>query len=124
MISYHTGNSRNMACALFICIFRHQGEFAVVIDKAFRDQPLVLNASIKFERMEVTEINAAVGELMMELNHKRLIIGTDWTQCKLGAISRLPLSNILRGIGPNSRTRQLRISNIRRMQHNAGIERQ
>src|SRR5262249_25895799 len=124
MISHHTGNSRNVPCTLFICIFRHQGEFAVVIDKAFRDQPLVLNASIKFERMEVAEINAAVGELVMELNHQRLIIWTDWTQRELRAISRLPLSNILQGIWPNSRTRQLRIGNIRRMQHNAGIERQ
>src|SRR5215472_5212451 len=118
MISHHTGNSRNVPCALFICIFRNQGEFAVVIDKAFGDQPLVLNASIKFERMKVAEINAAVGELMMELNHQRLIIRTDWTQYKLRAISRLPLSNILRGIWPNCRTRQLSISNVRRMQHN------
>src|SRR5262249_30933334 len=101
MISHHARDSRNVPCTLFICIFRNEGEFSVVIDKAFRDQSVVHNASIKFERMEVTEINAAVGELMMELNHQRLIIRTDWTQCKLRAISRLPLSNILRWIGPN-----------------------
>ncbi len=63
--------------AVGLLALRHQRHLAIVVDEADAGQALVRGALGQLQRLEVAQVHRALAELLVELDHQRLVLGTD-----------------------------------------------
>src|SRR5262249_26985976 len=81
----------------------YQRDLAVVVDEAYARQPLVRDALIELHRMEIAEVHTALGKLLMETDHERLVFRTNRPDGHRRAVFCLPDPAVVRRVGPDSR---------------------
>ncbi len=112
---------------MFACLrvveIRHQRHFAVVVDEAFLEQSLVVDARTQFLHVEIAEIDGAVGNRLVKFHHQRLIFRSNRANEHLRAVLHGPAPDVLRRVGANGGARKLFGGNIRGVENDAGVER-
>ena len=116
-------HSENLAHAgSRIPVFHYKSHLTRVVDKAHARQALVGDTLAQPHLMEVPEIDALLGERLMELHHQRLVLRANRTDRHGWAILDLPLCHVLAGIRTDCKGGQLVGRGNRTMQYDASVE--
>src|ERR1700720_1939030 len=97
-------------------ILGQQPDFAVVIEKTDPDQPLVCGSDAQLHVLEISQVDALIGEALVKFDHQRLIFCANRADVHLLTILHYPRGYILHWVWPDCGPWQLVIRHLSAMQ--------
>ncbi len=97
-------------------------DLAVVVVEADARQPLVGSALRQAQVLEVARVDGFLGQLVVEADEQRLVLGADRPDREARAVARRPLPHVLARVGPDGRPRQLGLVHLGPVERDARVE--